>query len=219
MKSEGEAKHCAHTTLHCIALLALQARFEKVEELLSELGSCQERFGHLEGIFATDLQKQLPNEVPHISARGEHLEGLASKAFAQAPGGRFGFGPSESPDAAPAWRGPVRSQSATEPCPHLSALRPWTAIIRDLDGFLVTKPLRLQSDNHPRKGPRPPAFLALCALKPEAAELSKALLLFRCGASTVFAAFWESEAQLSKSHGVPGTAVFPRCGRAGNRIS
>ena len=65
--------------------------------------------------------------VPHISARGEHLEGLASKAFAQAPGGRFGFGPPESPDAAPAWRGPVRSQSATEPCPHLSALRPWTA--------------------------------------------------------------------------------------------
>ena len=45
------------------ASFCFQARFEKVEELLAECCSCQERFRFLEGVFsASELQKQLPTE-------------------------------------------------------------------------------------------------------------------------------------------------------------
>ncbi|OLP74101.1 Dynein heavy chain 6, axonemal, partial [Symbiodinium microadriaticum] len=106
--------------VHADRVKLWQARFEKVEELLSELGSCQERFGHLEGIFATDLQKQLPNEF-------------------------LTFQPVESTWKALLLRLSHRPQVvdlALDP-QNLQTLRQlgetMDSIIRDLDGFLVTK--------------------------------------------------------------------------------
>ncbi|CAE7422507.1 DNAH6 [Symbiodinium sp. CCMP2456] len=106
--------------VHADRVKLWQARFEKVEELLSELGSCQERFGHLEGVFATDLQKQLPNEF-------------------------LTFQPVESTWKALLLRLSQRPQVvelALDP-QNLQTLRQlgetMDSILRDLDGFLVTK--------------------------------------------------------------------------------
>ncbi|CAE7217004.1 DNAH6 [Symbiodinium natans] len=97
-----------------------QSRFDKVQELLEEIGNCQRRHSHLDATFSTELQNQLPNEF-------------------------LAFQPVDSTWKALLHRLQQRPQVvdlALDP-QNLQTLRQlgetMDTILRDLEGFLVTK--------------------------------------------------------------------------------
>ncbi|CAE7219977.1 DNAH6 [Symbiodinium sp. CCMP2592] len=117
----GSSSTSRFAAVHADRVKLWQARFEKVEELLAECCSCQERFRFLEGVFsASELQKQLPTEFlafqPVESTWKALLQRLAQR--------------------------PTVVDLALDP-QNLQTLRQlgetMDSIIRDLDGFLVTK--------------------------------------------------------------------------------